>query len=244
MNNEDDDIAVIDQYNKLQILHNIFSLFLLKSSQTTDIELQSIISSFQSMESNFFLLHQPPDDSIGLLFTDLMTIKNLSNTNMPMNTSFKLLSYFEEEIRVFLKSHRNLLTLDNDNNVSKLITIPSDVLMLLLDNFNIFTSIYSTYFKNHTSQKQNILNSMNVEYTEINSVINSITNIILTQLTSEQNIKTLQKIKESLTEKNKKAFDEINFLSAQLDKYKLQGDSMTGLVNEYNKLCNMIDCSK
>ena len=63
-------------------------------------------------------------------------------------------------------------------------------------------------------------------------------------LSSEQNIKTLNKFKEQLLKEQKEKEEEIKYYESLLSKYTSQGDEMNQLLNEYKKYTNMINCLK
>ena len=63
-------------------------------------------------------------------------------------------------------------------------------------------------------------------------------------LTSAEHSKALFTIKHNLLEEQKQLKLDIEVMKQQIKKYTDQGNEMTELLNEYKKLCNMIDCLK
>ena len=61
-------------------------------------------------------------------------------------------------------------------------------------------------------------------------------------LNSEQNIKSLQQLKENLIKEQNDNKNEIKVIKQKIRNFTDKGEEMSKLLAEYKRLCNLIDC--
>ena len=263
-------IDVVDKYNKLRLLYNILMNWVhsitynddssndnthnmngLCTHDEADIKRQ-IALSFKSHLANFVLSQQIKDKTYGMFYTDIASVINMNTNISHMNEqeSLKLLSYFEEEMRTFIKSNYHILNSSlyvkhKDENSSEEFALKvNQVCNLLTNNLKLLNDFYNLFKSTNTDIKQKYLNVISTKFTEIQNVLECISNYIMNTLTSAEHSKALFTIKHNLLEEQKQLKLDIEVMKQQIKKYTDQGNEMTELLNEYKKLCNMIDCLK
>ena len=239
----------IDIYNKLRLLFNILNDLIRKTiaNKDNDEVLNKLVLSVKSNFSRFMISKQIPDENFGILFSDMNTISQLnSKSTLTEQDSLKFLSYYEDEVRNYIKSHIGLMRDNRESEPSyeKLNLKIKQITVLLVENTKLLNDIFKTFKANQNEQKQKYIEEINKEYEKINIILSKISNYIYTTLSSEQNIKSLIQIKENLLQKQKETKEEIEVMKYQINKYISQGDEMLKLTNEYKRLCTMIDCIK
>lgn len=242
----------IDLYNKLRLLYNILNNFISQTlSTSSDEKAKIIVENFKSNLSRFIISKQINDENFGILYTNISTIKD-QNSVITINEKDKLqlLSYFEEEIRQFIKKNDILfeyngnLTKNEENENLLFNSKIKEISNLLNDNIILFNSIIETFQKNQRETKQELINEVDKDYQKINEILQKIQKYIFLILSNEQNFKSLEQIKINLLEKKKKTKSEIELIKSQIQNYINQGEDYMKMVSEYKRLCNMIDCMK
>ena len=248
---EKENIELIDEYNKKRLLYNLFKMFILKNEDNnSDLTLQKIIKAYKSNESKFLISTLPNDKNIGINFTDLNVINSqYKNNTMSEEQCMQLLGYFEEEVRNFFKEHNINNTEINENNEDfsdnfVLNSKISNVIEQLEKNLNLFKEIYNKYKTSNQTEKQNYINNINKQYIEINKIIENINIYIYETLNSEQFIKSINKLKENISNEIEEKKKYIKLIQTEIKRFTDQGDEMNLYVNEYKKYCNMIDLIK
>ena len=91
-------------------------------------------------------------------------------------------------------------------------------------------------------EKQTFLDNINQQYSKINYILHTISLYIFNTLNSEQNIKSLQQLKENLIQEQNNNKNEIKVIKQKIRNFTDQGEEMSKLLAEYKRLCNIIDC--
>ena len=253
-------IEQIDEYNINQLLMNIFNKLLIKGetqkSEKNDNSslLSSLIEKLKSNYPNFYFSNQNPNENFGLFYTDMdkLTQEFSNSSNFTETDGFSLLGFFEEEIRNFFRTHpfllKNTLNNNGENNEEKNKKLIErkikDITNLLNENSNIINDIFKEFKNSHTIEKQKYIDYINQKHSKINKAVEDIKSYSYNTMNSEQNFKSLDKLKENLLLEQKQKEEEIEFYKALLNKYTSQGEEMTDLLNEYKKYTNMINCLK
>lgn len=238
----------IDKYNKLRLLYNIFQFFLIKSKNTNDEQLKKILTSYKSNESRFIINNQKEEENFGIFFSDINQIKKMNkDSTLNEQESLKLLSYFEEEIRNFFKSHNFKIDVGDKNeeikNQNNLINAKiNQILILLTENTKILEEIFNKFKNAHLKEKQNFLDNINQQYSKINNILQTIILYIYSTFNSEQNIKSLNQLKDNLIQEQINSKNEIKVIKQKIRNFTDQGEEMSKLLAEYKRLNNMIDC--
>ena len=244
-------IDKIDKYNKLRLLYNIFQLFIIKSKDTNNIQLKKIINSYKSNLSRFIINNQNQDENFGIFFSNMKQIISMNkDSTLNEQECLKLLSFFEGEVRNFLKIHNfqidNILNNkknEKENNQNLLINSKiNQILILLTENTKILEEIFNQFKNAHLKEKQNFLDNINQQYSKINYILHTISLYIFNTLNSEQNIKSLQQLKENLIQEQNNNKNEIKVIKQKIRNFTDQGEEMSKLLAEYKRLCNIIDC--
>ena len=238
----------IDKYNKLRLLYNIFQFFLIKSKDTNDEQLKKILTSYKSNESRFIINNQKEEENFRIFFSDINQIKKMNkDSTLNEQESLKLLSYFEEEIRNFFKNHNFKIDINNKNeerkNQNNLINAKiNQILILLTENTKILEEIFNKFKNAHLKEKQNFLDNINQQYSKINNILQTIILYIYSTFNSEQNIKSLNQLKDNLIQEQINSKNEIKVIKQKIRNFTDQGEEMSKLLAEYKRLNNMIDC--
>lgn len=242
----------IDLYNKLRLLYNILNNFISQTlSTSSDEKVKKLVGNFKSNLSRFIISKQTKDENFGILYTNISTIKEqYSDITINEKDKLKLLSYFEEEIRQFIKKNEILFdysgnqTKSEENENILFSSKIKEISNLLNDNIILFNSIAETFQKTQSETKQKLINEVDKDYQNINNILQKIRKYIFIILSNEQNFKSLEQIKLNLLERKKKTKSEIEIIKSQIQNYINQGDEYMKMVTEYKRLCNMIDCMK
>jgi len=244
-------IEKIDKYNKLRLLYNIFQLFIIKSKDTNNDQLKKIINSYKSNLSRFIINNQNHDENCGIFFSNMKQIISINkDSTLNEQECLRLLSFFEEEVRNFLKiynfKNENILNKkknEEENNQNLLINSKiNQILLLLNENTKILQEIFNKFKNAHLKEKQTFLDNINQQYSKINFLIQTITLYIFNTLNNEQNIKSLQQLKENLIQEQNDNKNEIKIIKQKIQNFTDKGEEMSKLLAEYKRLCNMIDC--
>ena len=258
INLEDEQIIEkVDEYNINQLLMNLFKRLLIKcetkqdSNNDNDSLLKILIEKIKSNYPNFYFSLKEPNENFGLFYTsmDKLVQEYSTSSNFTETDGFSLLGFFEEEIRNFFSSHPFLLknafksnekeknNYNIENKIKEITNIVNENTSLINDIFNEFKTV-------HTTEKQKYIDYINQQHAKINNAVENIKKYSYNNMSSEQNIKSLNKFKENLLRERKEKEEEIKYYETLLNKYTSQGDEMTQLLNEYKKYSNMIDCLK
>jgi hypothetical protein len=257
-NEEEQLIQKIDEYNINQLLMNLFKRLIMKfetnqnaNNDDNNALLQILIEKIKSNYPNFYFSLKEPDENFGLFYTsmDKLVEEYATSSNFTETDGFSLLGFFEEEIRNFFNTHSFLLknTIQENNkeknnyNIQNKIKEISDIVN---ENGNLINDIYNEFKNVQTKEKQKYIDYINQQHAKINEAVENIKIYSYNTLSSEQNIKTLNKFKEQLLKEQKEKEEKIKYYESLLSKYTSQGDEMTQLVNEYKKYTNMINCLK
>ena len=257
-NEEEQLIQKIDEYNIKQLLMNLFKRLIMKfetnqnaNNDDNNALLQILIEKIKSNYPNFYFSLKEPDENFGLFYTsmDKLVEEYATSSNFTETDGFSLLGFFEEEIRNFFNTHSFLLknTIQENNkeknnyNIQNKIKEISDIVN---ENGNLINDIYNEFKNVQTKEKQKYIDYINQQHAKINEAVENIKIYSYNTLSSEQNIKTLNKFKEQLLKEQKEKEEKIKYYESLLSKYTSQGDEMTQLVNEYKKYTNMINCLK
>ena len=258
INLEDEQIIEkVDEYNINQLLMNLFKRLLIKcetkqdSNNDNDSLLKILIEKIKSNYPNFYFSLKEPNENFGLFYTsmDKLVQEYSTSSNFTETDGFSLLGFFEEEIRNFFSSHPFLLknafksnekeknNYNIENKIKEITNIVNENTFLINDISNEFKTV-------HTTEKQKYIDYINQQHAKINNAVENIKKYSYNNMSSEQNIKSLNKFKENLLRERKEKEEEIKYYETLLNKYTSQGDEMTQLLNEYKKYSNMIDCLK
>ena len=250
-------IEKVDEYNINQLLMNLFKRLLIKcetkqdSNNDNDSLLKILIEKIKSNYPNFYFSLKEPNENFGLFYTsmDKLVQEYSTSSNFTETDGFSLLGFFEEEIRNFFSSHPFLLknafksnekeknNYNIENKIKEITNIVNENTSLINDISNEFKTVY-------TREKQKYIDYINQQHAKINNAVENIKKYSYNNMSSEQNIKSLNKFKENLLRERKEKEEEIKYYETLLNKYTSQGDEMTQLLNEYKKYSNMIDCLK
>ena len=259
--NTDDEklIQKVDEYNINQLLMNLFKRLLMKcetqqnsnNNDNNNALLKILVEKIKSNYPNFYFSLKEPNENFGLFYTsmDKLVEEYSTSSNFTETDGFSLLGFFEEEIRNFFNTHPFLLknTIQDKNKENNKYNIENkikEILNLVKENGELINDIYNDFKNAHTKEKQKYIDYINQQHAKINEAVENIKTYSYNTLSSEQNIKTLNKFKEQLLKEQKEKEEEIKYYETLLNKYTSQGDEMTQLVNEYKKYTNMIDCLK
>ena len=258
INSEDEQIIEkVDEYNINQLLMNLFKRLLIKSeiaqdsNNDNDSLLKILIEKIKSNYPNFYFSLKEPNENFGLFYTsmDKLVQEYSTSSNFTETDGFSLLGFFEEEIRNFFSSHPFLLknafksnekeknNYNIENKIKEITNIVNENTFLINDISNEFKTV-------HTTEKQKYIDYINQQHAKINNAVENIKKYSYNNMSSEQNIKSLNKFKENLLRERKEKEEEIKYYETLLNKYTSQGDEMTQLLNEYKKYSNMINCLK
>ena len=251
-------IQKVDEYNINQLLMNLFKRLLMKcetqqnpNNNDNSALLQILVEKIKSNYPNFYFSLKEPNENFGLFYTSMdKLVEEFSNSsNFTETDGFSLLGFFEEEIRNFFNTHPFLLknAIKENNNQKKNYNIENkikEISNIVKENGELINDIYNEFKNAHTTEKQKYIDYINQQHAKINDAVENIKTYSYNTLSSEQNIKTLNKFKEQLLKEQKEKEEEIKYYKSLLNKYTSQGDEMTQLLNEYKKHSNMIDCLK
>ena len=252
-------IQKVDEYNINQLLMNLFKRLLMKcetqqnsnNNDNNNALLKILVEKIKSNYPNFYFSLKEPNENFGLFYTsmDKLVEEYSTSSNFTETDGFSLLGFFEEEIRNFFNTHPFLLknTIQDKNKENNKYNIENkikEILNLVKENGELINDIYNDFKNAHTKEKQKYIDYINQQHAKINEAVENIKTYSYNTLSSEQNIKTLNKFKEQLLKEQKEKEEEIKYYETLLNKYTSQGDEMTQLVNEYKKYTNMIDCLK
>jgi len=237
---------------------NLFKRLLMKcetqqnSNNNDNNELLKIlIEKVKSNYPNFYFNLKEPNENFGLFFTsmDKLVEEYSTSSNFTETDGLSLLGFFEEEIRNFFNTHSFLLknVIKENNNEKNNYNIENkikEISNIVKENGELINDIYNDFKNAHTKEKQKYIDYINQQHAKINEAVENIKTYSYNTLSSEQNIKTLNKFKEQLLKEQKEKEEEIKYYESLLNKYTSQGDEMTQLLNEYKKYSNMINCFK
>ena len=257
-NEEEQLIQKIDEYNINQLLMNLFKRLIMKfetnqnaNNDDNNALLQILIEKIKSNYPNFYFSLKEPDENFGLFYTsmDKLVEEYATSSNFTETDGFSLLGFFEEEIRNFFNTHSFLLknTIQENNREKNNYNIQNklkEISDLVNENGELINDIYNDFKNVQTKEKQKYIDYINHQHAKINEAVESIKTYSYNTLSSEQNIKTLNKFKEQLLKEQKEKEEEIKYYESLLSKYTSQGDEMNQLLNEYKKYTNMINCLK
>ena len=252
-------IGKIDAYNINQLLMNLFKRLIMKcetnqnsnNNNDNNALLQILIEKIKSNYPNFYFSLKEPNENFGLFYTsmDKLVEEYGTSSNFTETDGFSLLGFFEEEIRNFFNTHSFLLknTIQENNQEKNNYNIQNklkEISDLVNENGELINDIYNDFKNVQTKEKQKYIDYINQQHAKINEAVESIKTYSYNTLSSEQNIKTLNKFKEQLLKEQKEKEEEIKYYESLLSKYTSQGDEMNQLLNEYKKYTNMINCLK
>ena len=258
INLEDEQIIEkVDEYNINQLLMNLFKRLLIKcetkqdSNNDNDSLLKILIEKIKSNYPNFYFSLKEPNENFGLFYTsmDKLVQEYSSSSNFTETDGFSLLGFFEEEIRNFFSSHPFLLknafkSNEKEKNNYNIENKIKEITNIVNENTSLINDISNEFKTVHTTEKQKYIDYINQQHAKINNAVENIKKYSYNNMSSEQNIKSLNKFKENLLRERKEKEEEIKYYETLLNKYTSQGDEMTQLLNEYKKYSNMIDCLK
>lgn len=251
-------IEKIDEYNINQLLMNLFKRLIMKcetnqnsNNNDNNAPLQILIEKIKSNYPNFYFSLKEQNENFGLFYTsmDKLVEEYGASSNFTETDGFSLLGFFEEEIRNFFNTHSFLLknTIQENNQEKNNYNIQhklKEISDLVNENGELINDIYNDFKNVQTKEKQKYIDYINQQHAKINEAVESIKTYSYNTLSSEQNIKTLNKFKEQLLKEQKEKEEEIKYYESLLSKYTSQGDEMNQLLNEYKKYTNMINCLK
>ena len=251
-------IGKIDEYNINQLLMNLFKRLIMKcetnqnsNNNDNNALLQILIEKIKSNYPNFYFSLKEPNENFGLFYTsmDKLVEEYGTSSNFTETDGFSLLGFFEEEIRNFFNTHSFLLknTIQENNQEKNNYNIQNklkEISDLVNENGELINDIYNDFKNVQIKEKQKYIDYINQQHAKINEAVESIKTYSYNTLSSEQNIKTLNKFKEQLLKEQKEKEEEIKYYESLLSKYTSQGDEMNQLLNEYKKYTNMINCLK
>ena len=251
-------IEKIDEYNINQLLMNLFKRLIMKcetnqnsNNNDNNALLQILIEKIKSNYPNFYFSLKEPNENFGLFYTsmDKLVEEYGTSSNFTETDGFSLLGFFEEEIRNFFNTHSFLLknTIQENNQEKNNYNIQNklkEISDLVNENGELINDIYNDFKNVQIKEKQKYIDYINQQHAKINEAVESIKTYSYNILSSEQNIKTLNKFKEQLLKEQKEKEEEIKYYESLLSKYTSQGDEMNQLLNEYKKYTNMINCLK
>ena len=258
INLEDEQIIEkVDEYNINQLLMNLFKRLLIKcetkqdSNNDNDSLLKILIEKIKSNYPNFYFSLKEPNENFGLFYTsmDKLVQEYSTSSNFTETDGFSLLGFFEEEIRNFFSSHPFLLknafkSNEKEKNNYNIENKIKEITNIVNENTSLINDISNEFKTVHTTEKQKYIDYINQQHAKINNAVENIKKYSYNNMSSEQNIKSLNKFKENLLRERKEKEEEIKYYETLLNKYTSQGDEMTQLINEYKKYSNMIDCLK
>ena len=259
INLEDEQIIEkVDEYNINQLLMNLFKRLIMKcetnqnsNNNDNNALLQILIEKIKSNYPNFYFSLKEPNENFGLFYTsmDKLVEEYGTSSNFTETDGFSLLGFFEEEIRNFFNTHSFLLknTIQENNQEKNNYNIQhklKEISDLVNENGELINDIYNDFKNVQTKEKQKYIDYINQQHAKINEAVENIKAYSYNTLSSEQNIKTLNKFKEQLLKEQKEKEEEIKYYESLLSKYTSQGDEMNQLLNEYKKYTNMINCLK
>jgi len=258
INSEDEQIIEkVDEYNINQLLMNLFKRLLIKcetkqdSNNDNDSLLKILIEKIKSNYPNFYFSLKEPNKNFGLFYTsmDKLVQEYSTSSNFTETDGFSLLGFFEEEIRNFFSSHPFLLknafkSNEKEKNNYNIENKIKEITNIVNENTSLINDISNEFKTVHTTEKQKYIDYINQQHAKINNAVENIKKYSYNNMSSEQNIKSLNKFKENLLRERKEKEEEIKYYETLLNKYTSQGDEMTQLLNEYKKYSNMIDCLK
>ena len=258
INLEDEQIIEkVDEYNINQLLMNLFKRLLIKcetkqeSNNDNDSLLKILIEKIKSNYPNFYFSLKEPNENFGLFYTsmDKLVQEYSTSSNFTETDGFSLLGFFEEEIRNFFSSHPFLLknafkSNEKEKNNYNIENKIKEITNIVNENTSLINDISNEFKTVHTTEKQKYIDYINQQHAKINNAVENIKKYSYNNMSSEQNIKSLNKFKENLLRERKEKEEEIKYYETLLNKYTSQGDEMTQLLNEYKKYSNMIDCLK
>ena len=258
INSEDEQIIEkVDEYNINQLLMNLFKRLLIKcetkqdSNNDNDSLLKILIEKIKSNYPNFYFSLKEPNENFGLFYTsmDKLVQEYSTSSNFTETDGFSLLGFFEEEIRNFFSSHPFLLknafkSNEKEKNNYNIENKIKEITSIVNENTSLINDISNEFKTVHTTEKQKFIDYINQQHAKINNAVENIKKYSYNNMSSEQNIKSLNKFKENLLRERKEKEEEIKYYETLLNKYTSQGDEMTQLLNEYKKYSNMIDCLK
>jgi uncharacterized protein YoaH (UPF0181 family) len=258
INSEDEQIIEkVDEYNINQLLMNLFKRLLIKcetkqdSNNDNDSLLKILIEKIKSNYPNFYFSLKEPNENFGLFYTsmDKLVQEYSTSSNFTETDGFSLLGFFEEEIRNFFSSHPFLLknafkSNEKEKNNYNIENKIKEITNIVNENTSLINDISNEFKTVHTTEKQKYIDYINQQHAKINNAVENIKKYSYNNMSSEQNIKSLNKFKENLLRERKEKEEEIKYYETLINKYTSQGDEMTQLLNEYKKYSNMIDCLK
>ena len=258
INSEDEQIIEkVDEYNINQLLMNLFKRLLIKcetkqdSNNDNDSLLKILIEKIKSNYPNFYFSLKEPNENFGLFYTsmDKLVQEYSTSSNFTETDGFSLLGFFEEEIRNFFSSHPFLLknafkSNEKEKNNYNIENKIKEITNIVNENTSLINDISNEFKTVHTTEKQKYIDYINQQHAKINNAVENIKKYSYNNMSSEQNIKSLNKFKENLLRERKEKEEDIKYYETLLNKYTSQGDEMTQLLNEYKKYSNMIDCLK
>ena len=258
INSEDEQIIEkVDEYNINQLLMNLFKRLLIKCETKQDSNndnnslLKILIEKIKSNYPNFYFSLKEPNENFGLFYTsmDKLVQEYSTSSNFTETDGFSLLGFFEEEIRNFFSSHPFLLknafkSNEKEKNNYNIENKIKEITNIVNENTSLINDISNEFKTVHTTEKQKYIDYINQQHAKINNAVENIKKYSYNNMSSEQNIKSLNKFKENLLRERKEKEEEIKYYETLLNKYTSQGDEMTQLLNEYKKYSNMIDCLK
>ena len=258
INSEDEQIIEkVDEYNINQLLMNLFRRLLIKcetkqdSNNDNDSLLKILIEKIKSNYPNFYFSLKEPNENFGLFYTsmDKLVQEYSTSSNFTETDGFSLLGFFEEEIRNFFSSHPFLLknafkSNEKEKNNYNIENKIKEITNIVNENTSLINDISNEFKTVHTTEKQKYIDYINQQHAKINNAVENIKKYSYNNMSSEQNIKSLNKFKENLLRERKEKEEEIKYYETLINKYTSQGDEMTQLLNEYKKYSNMIDCLK
>ena len=258
INLEDEQIIEkVDEYNINQLLMNLFKRLLIKcetkqdSNNDNDSLLKILIEKIKSNYPNFYFSLKEPNENFGLFYTsmDKLVQEYSTSSNFTETDGFSLLGFFEEEIRNFFSSHPFLLknafkSNEKEKNNYNIENKIKEITNIVNENTSLINDISNEFKTVHTTEKQKYIDYINQQHAKINNAEKKKKKYSYNNMSSEQNIKSLNKFKENLLRERKEKEEEIKYYETLINKYTSQGDEMTQLLNEYKKYSNMIDCLK
>jgi hypothetical protein len=272
----DEELEIIDTYNKLKLLIKIFEDLMLKlKTKENDPEMNDIVFFYESLYTLYFSKEKVFPDNENEILSILFTNKSeffddcqnkIDQDQMKRVLNLKLLSLFEEEVKLFLKNKNNLLKFfDNkdkcveksSSSIKSNITqeeeqmilrnfqnLYQEIFNLLVSNFEILNSLFENLKNSEIETSKEDIENKYKQFIHIKDLMDNIVGKIISELTSEQHILTLEKIKQNLQEKKEKELKEIQELKQRLNHYADQGEELTDLVKEYRKLCTLLENKK
>ena len=266
MNLNDEEINIIDNYNKQRLLINVFSNLITKikcDDNFLNQETKNDIIEFYNKYNIDNILNQKIFDkdldsnNISVLFVkNENRIDSLKMDNIISNENLKLLSLYEEELRIFLKNKKEIQTKlskydkksnknKNDSDfLNKFKSYLDSLLTILNENIGLIVDIFHNFKFREVEREGKEAELFSEELEKFKEILKSIMGQITEEIINDQTYNKLENIKNKLESENNYINLQIKEYNNLLKEYEEKGEELTNLVREYKKICNLIEVKK